>query len=200
MLTESNQNIVHQTLLRDINNAIIFENENFVVVNKPAGMLTIPDREQTQISLKDVLLKKYATIFTVHRLDRETSGVVLFAKNETTHKYFSKQFEDRLVEKFYLGIVQGTPAQPTGTIDAPIMEHPALKGQMVVHKKGKPSITDYEVQEIVGKYALLKFQIHTGRTHQIRVHAKNMGHPIICDPLYGDGSPFLISSIKKNTT
>jgi 23S rRNA pseudouridine955/2504/2580 synthase/23S rRNA pseudouridine1911/1915/1917 synthase len=176
---------------------IIFENEAFVAVNKPAGMLSIPDRTQSEVSLKDLLIEKYGSIFTVHRLDKETSGIILFAKNEDTHKYLSKAFEERSVEKYYLGLVYGVPAQESGTIDAPIMEHPVQKGLMVVHTKGKPSVTDYELQENFGKYSLVKFRIHTGRTHQIRVHAKNIGNPIACDPLYGDGKPILVSSIKK---
>ncbi len=176
---------------------IIFEDEHFVVVNKPAGMLSVPDRMQSEISLKDILIEKYGSIFTVHRLDKETSGIILFAKDEATHKYFSKAFEEKAVEKYYLGLVHGTPVNKSGSIDAPIMEHPIQKGLMIVNRKGKPSLTDYEVQETLGKYSLVKFRIHTGRTHQIRVHAKNIGHPIACDPLYGDGTPIRLSSIKK---
>lgn len=182
---------------RGLGGIIIFENDNFVVLNKPAGVLSIPDRMQSEPSLKDMLIEKYGSIFTVHRLDRETSGIILFAKNEATHKYFSKQFEERGVEKFYMGLVHGSPVHKTGTIDAGIMENPVFKGQMVINKKGKPSVTDYEVVEELGKYSLVKFQIHTGRTHQIRVHSKNIGHPIVCDPLYGDGKPVLLSSFKK---
>ena len=176
---------------------IIFENDQFIVLNKPAGVLSIPDRTQSEPSLKDMLIEKYGSIFTVHRLDKETSGIILFAKNETAHQYFSKQFEDRSMEKYYLGLVHGTLEKATGSIDAAIMEHPALKGVMVVNKKGKPSLTDYELAEALGKFSLVKFRIHTGRTHQIRVHSKNIGHPIACDPLYGDGKPVLLSSIKK---
>ncbi|MEN9570886.1 MAG: hypothetical protein RL172_2117 [Bacteroidota bacterium] len=176
---------------------IIFENDEFVVVNKPAGMLSIPDRVQSEPSLKDHLLQKYGSIYTVHRLDKETSGIILFAKNETAHKYFSKQFEDRGVEKYYMGLVLGTPAAVSGTIDAPLTEHPVHKGLMMVHRKGKPSVTDYEVIESMGKFSLIKFRIHTGRMHQIRVHAKNIGHPLACDALYGDGKPLLLSAIKK---
>jgi 23S rRNA pseudouridine1911/1915/1917 synthase len=176
---------------------VIFENEHFIAINKPAGMLSIPDRTQSEPSLKDFLIQKYGSIFTIHRLDKETSGIILFAKDEETHKYFSKQFEERSVEKFYMGLVHGSLPNKTGTVDAPIMEHPIFKGQMVVNKNGKPSITDYEVIEDLSKYSLVKFQLHTGRTHQIRVHAKNMGHPLVCDPLYGDGKPVLLSSIKK---
>jgi 23S rRNA pseudouridine1911/1915/1917 synthase len=179
------------------NPEIIFENDFFVAINKPAGMLSIPDREQSQPSLKDILIQKYGGIFTIHRLDKETSGIILFAKDEATHKYFSKKFEERSVEKFYVGLVHGTPYNKTGTIDEPIMEHPVVKGKMIIDKKGKASVTDYEVLESFGKYSLVKFQIHTGRTHQIRVHAKNIGYPIVCDPVYGDGKPVLLSSLKK---
>jgi 23S rRNA pseudouridine1911/1915/1917 synthase len=175
---------------------IIFENEHFVAVNKPAGMLSIPDRTQSETSLKDILIEKYGHIFTVHRLDKETSGIIVFAKDEATHKYLSKAFEEKTVAKNYIGLVHGTPPQ-SGTIDGPIMEHPIQKGLMIVNRKGKPSVTDYTLQESLGKYSLVKFQIHTGRTHQIRVHAKNIGHPIACDPLYGDGKPILLSSLKK---
>ncbi len=176
---------------------IIFENDFFLAINKPAGMLSIPDREQSQPSLKDKLIEKYGSIFTIHRLDRETSGIIIFAKDEVTHKYFSKKFEEREVEKYYMGLVHGSLANKKGTIDAGIMENPVFKGQMVINKKGKPSVTDYEVIEEFGKFSLVKFQLHTGRTHQIRVHSKNIGHPITCDPLYGDGKPILLSSFKK---
>ena len=163
---------------------VIFENDHFIALNKPSGMLSIPDREQSEP-------------FTVHRLDRETSGVILFAKDESTHKYLSREFEERRVEKFYVALVHGAVQNKTGTIDAAIMEHPVFKGRMVINKNGKPSVTDYEVMEDFGRYSLVKFQIHTGRTHQVRVHAKNIGHPLVCDPLYGDGKPVLLSSIKK---
>jgi 23S rRNA pseudouridine1911/1915/1917 synthase len=184
-------------VLKDISTITIFENDYFIALNKPARVLSIPDRMQSEPSLKDRLIEKYGSIFTIHRLDKETSGIILFAKDEVTHKFFSKQFEERTMEKYYLGLVHGLPPHKTGSIDAAIMEHPVFKGQMVINKKGKPSLTDYEVMEPLGKYSLVKFQIHTGRTHQIRVHAKNIGHPIVCDPLYGDGKPVMLSAIKK---
>ena len=177
---------------------ILFENDDFVAVNKPAGFLSIPDREGKDPSLKGLLKEKYGNIFTVHRLDRGTSGVIVFAKNETTHKYLSKIFEERAVEKIYQGLVQGTLPEKKGSIDLPIMEHPAKLGMMVINKKGKASLTDYEVIEESGLYSLVQFQIHTGRTHQIRVHMQSLGHPIACDELYGDGQPILLSSIKRN--
>jgi len=181
-----------------INPEVIFENDSFIAINKPAGLLSIPDREQSQTSLKDILLAKYGSIYTVHRLDKETSGIILFAKNEATHKYLSQLFEERKIEKYYQGLVHGIPAQKKGILDAPISEHPLQKGLMVVHRKGKESVTAYEVIEEHKSFSLLQFQLHTGRTHQIRVHCKNMGHPLACDELYGDGKPVLLSSIKRN--
>ena len=157
---------------------IILETDEFVVLNKAPGVLSIPDRTQSEPSLKDALIVKYGHIFTVHRLDKDTSGIILFAKDEATHKYFSKAFEDRSVEKYYLGLVHGVLPNQSGSIDGPVMEHLVQKGLMIVNKNGKPSLTDYEVVEALGKYSLVKFRIHTGRTHQIRVHAKNIGHPI----------------------
>lgn len=176
---------------------IIFENNHFIAVNKPAGLLSIPDREQSQSSLKDILLAKYGNIYTVHRLDKDTSGMIIFAKDEATHKFFSHLFEERKIEKYYMGLVHGIPATKTGTIDAPIAEHGVQKGLMIVHQRGKPSVTDYEVMESLKSFSLLQFQLHTGRTHQIRVHCKNIGHPLACDELYGDGKPVFLSSIKK---
>jgi 23S rRNA pseudouridine955/2504/2580 synthase/23S rRNA pseudouridine1911/1915/1917 synthase len=177
---------------------IIFENEYFVAVNKPSGLLTIPDRyDEMQSSLYKSLQQQYQKIYIVHRLDRDTSGIILFAKDEATHKYLSQLFEQRNVEKYYLGIIHGSPNVKKGLIDEPLLEHPSKKGMMVVHAKGKPSVTEYEILEDHGRYSLAKFRIHTGRTHQIRAHMKHIGHPLACDEIYGDGKPVLLSSFKK---
>jgi len=175
---------------------IINEDENLIALNKPSGLLSIPDREGKDISLKKMLIEKYGNIFTVHRLDKGTSGLIVFAKNEETHKHLSQQFETRQTEKIYLGLVLGSLAEKKGTIDAPIVEHPAKKGLMTVYKNGKESLTDFEVLEDLKIFSWVQFQIHTGRTHQIRVHAKHIGHPVVCDELYGDGKPILLSSLK----
>ncbi len=177
---------------------IIFENDDFVALNKASGMLTIPDRHNEALpSLYKYLQEQYGKIFIVHRLDRDTSGLVLFAKNEASHKYLSQLFEQRKIDKFYLGIITGALNETEGSITEPIAENPYQLGMMVVNKKGKPSVTDFKVVEDYGIYSLVEFKIHTGRTHQIRVHTKFAGHPIICDPLYGDGKPVLLSSFKK---
>ena len=177
---------------------IIFENDFLIALNKPTGLLSIPDREGKEISLKQILQNRYGEIFTVHRLDRDTSGVIVFAKDETTHKQLSQIFESRTAEKYYYGLVQGKLQPPSGTIDAPIAEHPSDNGKMRVYKKGKPSLTEYEVIETFPLYSWVKFRIHTGRTHQIRVHAQHTGNSIVCDELYGNATPLYLSSLKRN--
>jgi 23S rRNA pseudouridine1911/1915/1917 synthase len=176
---------------------IILENSEFIALNKPAGLLSIPDREGKEISLKKMLQEKYGQIFTVHRLDKDTSGLIIFAKNEISHKHLSLQFEGRTMKKIYQGLVIGTPPEEKGTINDRIAEHPVKRGLMVINRKGKESITDYEIIESFGIFSYLQFQIHTGRTHQIRIHMKNLGNPIVCDPLYGDAKPILLSALKK---
>ncbi|MGH2566677.1 MAG: RluA family pseudouridine synthase [Ginsengibacter sp.] len=190
------QNSINTMELKGV--SIIFENEDLIAVNKFAGMLTIPDRhDETQLSLYKILSKKYGKVFIVHRLDRDTSGLVLFAKHEASHKYLSQLFEKRNIEKIYLGIIIGSLQHETGSINEPIADHPFHKGIMTINKKGKPSLTEYKMLEDYGIYSAVQFNIHSGRTHQIRVHMKFAGHPIACDTSYGDGKPVLLSSFKK---
>jgi len=177
----------------------LYEDEDLIIVNKPARVLSIQDRFDANLpSIRTMLQAELGQpIFVVHRIDRETSGVIVFAKNETSHRYLSGLFERHEVGKFYAGLVLGTPSPESGRIEAPIAEHPVIKGKMIATKNGKASVTDYKVVESWPLYALMQWQIHTGRTHQIRVHMQSIGHPVVCDELYGDGQPFLLSSIKR---
>src|ERR1700712_5446392 len=121
---------------------IIFEDEFLIAINKPSGLLSIPDREGKEISLKNILQDKYGEIFTVHRLDKGTSGVIVFAKNEHTHKELSQLFESRNTEKIYYGLVNGNISVMQGIIDAPIMKHPSGNNKMCINEKGKPAVTE----------------------------------------------------------
>lgn len=177
---------------------IILDTELFVAVNKPSGLLSINDRMGEELSLKTILIARYEQIYTVHRLDKDTSGIIVFAKTPDAHKLLSQLFEGREMEKYYLGLVYGQLMNSSGSIDAPIMEHPGKTTKMMTHAKGKPSLTDYEVLETFRQFSWLRFRIHTGRTHQIRVHMHHIGHPIVCDDIYGEGGPILLSSLKKN--
>lgn len=178
---------------------ILYEDNNLLVVNKPPGVLVIPDRFDSTIpSLNSILEQQTGgKVYIVHRLDRGTSGVICFTKNEEAHKYMSLLFQEHKVEKYYMGLVGGRVIPVDGTIDAAIIEHPTKKGKMVTAKKGKASKTEYHVVEQWPLYSLVQFRIYTGRTHQIRVHMQSIGHPMVCDELYGDGKPFLLSGIKR---
>lgn len=176
----------------------LHETADFIAINKPAGLLSIPGRDGNEISVKSILAERFGQIFTVHRIDRNTSGIIVFAKNEMTHEFLSQSFEERSVEKYYVGLVNGCPEEKEKTIDAPLAQHSLKRSLMIVHRRGKPSVTDYKVLEEFGKYSLVGFRIHTGRTHQIRVHMQFAGNPIVCDELYGDGQPVYLSSVKRN--
>ncbi|MBS1584171.1 MAG: RluA family pseudouridine synthase [Bacteroidetes bacterium] len=178
---------------------ILYEDDDILIANKPAGLLVIPDRFNSALpSLNKMLEHKLGQqIWVVHRLDRDTSGVICFAKTEQSHKYLSKLFMERDVAKYYIGLVNGRVVPEEGRIEKAIVEHPHVKGKMVVAKRGKLSVTDYKVMEQWPLYSLVEFRIHTGRTHQIRVHMQSIGHPIVCDELYGDGKPFFLSTIKR---
>jgi 23S rRNA pseudouridine1911/1915/1917 synthase len=180
-----------------IKSLIIQETEHWIALNKPSGLLSIPDRLGKEVSLKTLLQQVYPNIFVVHRIDKDTSGLIIFAKNEAAHKQLSLQFEHRDTYKEYIALVNGKPLQPEGTIKNFLKEHPAKNGLQVVSRTGKEAISHYKVLENFKQYTYMQFVIDTGRTHQIRVHCKEMGCPIVGDVLYGDGKGILISSLKK---
>lgn len=175
---------------------LIAEEEGFVAVNKPSGLLSIPGRDGKEISLKDMLKERYGAIYTVHRLDKDTSGLIVFARNEAYHRHLSQQFESRSAKKIYHGLVVGKPVPESGSVDQPIIEHPVKRGVMTINRRGKEALTDYETAETLKGFSWMQFRIHTGRTHQIRVHMKYIGHPIACDELYGSAEPILLSQVK----
>ncbi len=178
---------------------LIYEDEALLIVNKPPDLLTIPDRfDSTKPNLYHLLSMQYdGKIFIVHRIDRETSGVICFAKTEEAHKNLSQQFQDRAVEKIYLALVDGKPTPPEGSIDKPIGQHPTQAGKMTISRDGKAALTDYKAIEVFRAFALMEANIKTGRTHQIRVHFKSIGHPLAIDPLYGKREAFFLSEIKN---
>ncbi|SDC79558.1 RluA family pseudouridine synthase [Niabella drilacis] len=175
---------------------IVFEDDDLVALNKPSGLLSIPDRAGKDPSLKELLQQVYPAVFTIHRLDRETSGLILFAKNAEAHKHFSQQFEGRKTVKIYNGLVMGSVPELSGSIDAPIAENMVKRGTMLIHRRGKQALTDFNVLKDFKIYSWMEFRIHTGRTHQIRIHAKEIGHPLAVDTIYGDGKPLYLSSFK----
>lgn len=177
---------------------IIYEDDDVVAVNKPPGFLSIPDRfHEDVLNVKNILASRHGEIFTVHRLDKFTSGVMIFAKNQETHRFLSKEWMDRKPQKYYLAIVDGIPKSKEGTIDFALSESMTRRGKMLVHKRGKDSRSDYKVIEEFGtKFSLVSVQIYTGRMHQIRVHMAELGHPLIVDHLYGKREEFFLSEIK----
>lgn len=176
---------------------ILHENEDFIAINKPAGILSIADRFHPEIiNVHTYLNRSDDDFYTVHRLDRDTSGVLLFAKSKEAHRALSLIFEHREIQKYYLALVDGVPSDPQSIIDAAIIEHPHKKGQYTIHRKGKPSQTSYNVEQTWQRYSLLKLQLHTGRTHQIRVHLDHIGHRLLVDKLYGQREAFYLSEIK----
>jgi len=176
----------------------LFDNADFRAFSKPSGLLTIPDRYHPEIpNLVSMARQKFGSLFVVHRLDKDTSGIVCFAKNEAAHRHLSQCFENREITKYYQAIVGGTPYETANSIRKPITHDPANKGRMMITAKGKEARTDYEVLDNWKHFSLLNIQLFTGRTHQIRVHLKDIGHPIVADPFYGDGQPFLLSSVKR---
>lgn len=180
---------------------ILFEDEALLIVNKPPDLLTIPDRfDISKPNLYHLLSEQYEEkIYIVHRIDRETSGIICFAKTEEAHKHLSQQFEGRTVNKTYLALVEGKPNPPEGTIDKPIGPHPTQAGIMTVMKSGKSAVTDYKTIEVFKAFSLVEANIKTGRTHQIRVHFKSIGHPLAVDPLYGKREVFYLSEIKHRS-
>jgi len=177
---------------------IIYEDEDIIILNKPALVLTVPDRYAAEKpNLLAMLNQKYGKVFIVHRLDKETSGIIIFAKNAEAHRALSMDFEHRKVTKTYLALVEGRMAESQGEIDKPLAPSMTKYNKMVVNKRGKNSRTTYQVLETFKYYTFVEANIHSGRLHQIRVHFASIGYPLAIDFLYGNQSEFMLSSVKK---
>lgn len=175
---------------------VLFEDESLIVIAKPAGLVVHPAAGHADGTLVNALLHHCPDLAgiggerrpgIVHRLDKDTSGVMVVAKNDAAHQALSHQFKARRIEKRYIALVWGVPAQTSGCIDLPIGRHPVDRKRMaVVPGRGRAARTTWRVRERFGDAAvLLDIDLHTGRTHQIRVHCHAMGHPIVGDPVYG---------------
>jgi RluA family pseudouridine synthase len=177
----------------------IFEDEDIIVLNKPAGILTVPDRyvaEKANLYLG--LKEKYGEeIYVVHRLDRDTSGIMVFAKNPEAHRILNTQFQEQKVTKIYKAILEGIVQRDDIDIDIPIAAHPNKVGISIPSARGKESLTKLKVVERYRNATYVECELVTGRHHQLRVHVAAIGHPLLVDESYGNKTEFLVSSIKK---
>lgn len=190
---------------------VLYEDERLLAVNKPAGIPVIPERGCTERVFLDSLIYYLSNVSPVskkgngvrprlvHRLDKDASGVIIIAKDIDTERFLTEQFEKRLIEKEYLGIVDGEFKEESGSIELPIGE--AEPGRMkIAYLHGKPSLTEFKVVEQFKGFTLLSIFPRTGRTHQIRVHMKAIGHPMSVDPFYGRRDALYLSELKRDYT
>ena len=177
---------------------ILYEDEHLLIVNKPAGMVVHPSAGHSAGTLVHALLAHCPLSSIggvqrpgiVHRLDKDTTGAIVIAKTDFAHQHLQQQLQAKTARREYLGIVYGTPKVESGTIDLPVGRHPVdrLRNTILpIEQGGKSAVTHWQIEERLRSFSLIKFRLETGRTHQIRIHAAKMGHPIVGDPVYGSG-------------
>jgi 23S rRNA pseudouridine1911/1915/1917 synthase len=180
-----------------ISYSIIYEDDSITAVNKTAGISVSADRWDPSRERLDALLNGYYAdrtdagnerrVFTVHRIDKDTSGIVVFARNGETHRVLSRSFEEHRVHKRYLAVVHGRPSWQETSCDLPLVPDGNKAHLTIIDRyRGKKSLTHFRVLGSAGNYTALEIIPETGRTHQIRVHARALGHPLVCDSLYGN--------------
>lgn len=184
----------------DIPLDVLYEDEDLLVVNKPQGMVVHPAPGHADGTLVNALLYHIKDLSgiggelrpgIVHRIDRMTSGLLVVAKNDASHRALSDQFRERKAHRSYIALVDGNIRQDEGTISSPIARHPVDRKKMAIVPGGREATTHWRVLERYGQYTLLQIELETGRTHQIRVHMASIQHPVTGDDVYGiDKKPF----------
>lgn len=174
---------------------VLFEDDQIAILNKPAGMVVHPGAGRGRGTLAHRILHRYPETARVggpgrpgivHRLDRDTTGVLAVARTSEAYAELSRAFAERRVSKTYLAVVYGSLRPPAGTIDAAVGRHPRRRREMSVSARGRPAITHYRTRAESAGLSLLEIDLETGRTHQIRVHLKHRKHPLVGDPIYGE--------------
>ncbi len=183
---------------RPVTLSILYCDESIIAVNKPPGVLSIPDRFRKDIpNLRTLLEERFGRVFVVHRLDKGTSGVMLFARTAEAHRALSLQFQYHRVEKVYHAVLAGIVEREELDIDFPLLPDPRRPGHMIPSARGKEARTHLRVLQRFQIATYVECRLVTGRLHQVRVHCAALGHPLLVDPDYGGAEAFFLSSIKR---